>query len=68
MVTTGTGQLVNGDTVSGVTLTSGCSGSSNAPPPAASGSLVTSTTKIAGAGGGQAVVVRLEHDPLRCAV
>jgi iron complex transport system substrate-binding protein len=37
-------------TAVGVTLTSGCSGSSQAPPPAATGSLVTSTTKIAGAG------------------
>lgn len=37
-------------TAVGVTLTSGCSGSSQGPPPAATGSLVTSTTKIAGAG------------------
>ena len=37
-------------TAVGVTLTSGCSGSSQGPPPAATGGLVTSTTKIAGAG------------------
>lgn len=36
-------------TAAGVTLTAGCSGSSQAPPPATS-SPVTSTTKIAGAG------------------